>query len=114
MLKFLTLEKIMFIKLQCSLVNLLPKRVVMEDLNISGMMKNRHLSKAIQEQCFYEFIRHLSAFSKSSTRKVHDDLSEHLVRVVGIALCLVYHSYAVDDFRVLVVEFHVSLIIAER
>ena len=42
-----------------SLVNLLPKRVVMEDLNISGMMKNRHLSKAIQEQCFYEFIRQM-------------------------------------------------------
>ena len=41
------------------LVSLLPKRVVMEDLNISGMMKNRHLSKAIQEQCFYEFIRQM-------------------------------------------------------
>ena len=34
-----------------------PYRVVMEDLNVSGMMKNKHLSKAIQEQCFYEFIR---------------------------------------------------------
>ena len=31
----------------------------MEDLNVSGMMKNRHLSKAIQEQCFYEFIRQM-------------------------------------------------------
>ena len=39
------------------LVSLLPKRVVMEDLNVTGMMKNRHLSKAIQEQCFGEFIR---------------------------------------------------------
>jgi len=39
------------------LVNKLPKRITMEDLNVSGMMKNRHLSKAIQEQCFYEFIR---------------------------------------------------------
>jgi len=38
------------------LIELLPKRVVMEDLNISGMMKNRHLSKAIGEQCFSEFI----------------------------------------------------------
>jgi putative transposase len=42
-----------------TLVSLLPKRVVMEDLNVSGMMKNRHLSKAIQEQCFYEFIRQM-------------------------------------------------------
>lgn len=46
---------------QCthSLVAMLPFRVVMEYLNVSGMMKNRHLSKAIQEQCFYEFIRQM-------------------------------------------------------
>ena len=42
-----------------TIVSLLPKRVVMEDLNVTGMMKNRHLSKAIQEQCFYEWIRQL-------------------------------------------------------
>lgn len=41
------------------LVLLLPKRIVMEDLNVQGMMKNRHLSKAVQEQCFYEFIRQM-------------------------------------------------------
>lgn len=41
------------------LVSLLPKRVVMEDLNVTGMMKNSHLSKAIQEQCFAEFIRQM-------------------------------------------------------
>ena len=41
------------------LVNELPYRIVMEDLNISGMMKNKHLSKAIAEQCFYEFIRQI-------------------------------------------------------
>ena len=34
-----------------------PNRVVMEDLNISGMMKNKHLSKKIQEQCFHKFIQ---------------------------------------------------------
>ena len=32
-----------------------PSRIVIEDLNISGMMKNRHLSKAIQNQMFYKF-----------------------------------------------------------
>ena len=42
-----------------SVVKLKPYRVVMEDLNISGMMKNKHLSKAIQEQKFYEFIRQM-------------------------------------------------------
>ena len=31
-------------------------RIVMEDLNIKGMMKNKHLSKTISEQCFYKFI----------------------------------------------------------
>lgn len=32
-----------------------PSRVVMETLNVKGMMKNRHLSKAIAEQCLYDF-----------------------------------------------------------
>lgn len=39
------------------LVKTKPSRIVIEDLNIAGMMKNRHLSKAIAEQCFYKFIR---------------------------------------------------------
>lgn len=42
-----------------SLVELLPRKVVMEDLNVSGMMKNKHLSRAIGEQNFYEFIRQM-------------------------------------------------------
>lgn len=36
-----------------------PYQVVMEDLNVSGMMKNKHLSKAIASQGFYEFIRQM-------------------------------------------------------
>ena len=32
-----------------------PSRVVMEDLNIKGMMKNKHLSEAVAEQCLYNF-----------------------------------------------------------
>lgn len=46
---------------QCThaLVSLLPFRVVMEDLNIQGMMKNRYLARAIQEQCLSEFIRQM-------------------------------------------------------
>lgn len=42
-----------------TLISMKPRKVVMEDLNVQGMMKNRHLSKAIQEQCFYEFIRQM-------------------------------------------------------
>ena len=32
-----------------------PSRIVMEDLNIKGMMKNKHLSKTVAEQCLYNF-----------------------------------------------------------
>ena len=36
-----------------------PSFICIEDLNVSGMMKNRHLSKAIQQQGFYEFKRQI-------------------------------------------------------
>ena len=42
-----------------ALVSMLPQTVVMEDLNVSGMMKNRHLAKAIKDQCLCEFIRQM-------------------------------------------------------
>ena len=32
-----------------------PSHISVEDLNVSGMMKNRHLSKAVASQKFYEF-----------------------------------------------------------
>lgn len=36
-----------------------PSRIVMETLNIKGMMKNKHLSKAIGQQKLYEFKRQI-------------------------------------------------------
>lgn len=36
-----------------------PSFIVIEDLNVKGMMKNKHLSKAIQNQCFHEIRRQL-------------------------------------------------------
>lgn len=36
-----------------------PMYITIEDLNVSGMMKNKHLSKAIQNQSLYEFTRQL-------------------------------------------------------
>ena len=36
-----------------------PSFICVEDLNVRGMMKNRHLSKAVQQQCFYEFRRQI-------------------------------------------------------
>ena len=37
-----------------------PSQIQIEDLNIKGMMKNKHLSKAIQEQCLSTFVNYLT------------------------------------------------------
>lgn len=36
-----------------------PSFICIENLNVSGMMKNKHLSKAVQQQKFYEFRRQI-------------------------------------------------------
>ena len=41
------------------IIKLNPYRVVMEGLNVSGMMKNKHLAEKIAEQKFYEFKRQM-------------------------------------------------------
>ena len=41
-----------------------PSFICIEDLNVSGMMKNRHLAKAIQQQSFYEFRKMIEYKSK--------------------------------------------------
>ena len=41
-----------------------PSFICIEDLNVKGMMKNRHLSKAVQQQGFYEFRRKMEYKSK--------------------------------------------------
>ena len=43
-----------------------PSHITIEDLNVSGMMKNRHLSKAIASQKFYEFKTKLLAKCKEN------------------------------------------------
>jgi putative transposase len=42
-----------------SIIKLKPYRVVMEDLNVIGLMKNKHLAEKIAEQKFYEFVRQM-------------------------------------------------------
>ena len=42
-------------KIVSEIVKTKPSYVTIEDLNVSGMMKNRHLSKAVASQKFYEF-----------------------------------------------------------
>ena len=36
-----------------------PSQIVMEDLNVKGMMKNKHLAEAVAKQKFYEFKRQI-------------------------------------------------------
>ena len=36
-----------------------PSYITIEDLNVKGMMKNKHLSKAVQQQGFREFRRQI-------------------------------------------------------
>ena len=43
-----------------------PSHITIEDLNVSGMMKNRHLSKAVASQKFYEFKTKLLAKCKEN------------------------------------------------
>lgn len=42
------------------LVRTTPKKIVIEDLNVRGMLKNKHLSKAISNQCFNKFRQYLT------------------------------------------------------
>ena len=48
------------------IVNRKPRFICIEDLNVSGMMKNRHLSKAVQSQGFFEFRKQLEYKCKNN------------------------------------------------
>lgn len=47
-----------------------PSQIVMEDLNVKGMMKNKYLSEAIAKQKFYEFKRQIQYKSEMYGIKV--------------------------------------------
>ena len=49
-----------------------PSFIALEDLNIKGMMKNKHLSKAIQEQGLYDFKCKLSYKAEWNNIKIVD------------------------------------------
>ena len=51
-------------KIIAEIVKTKPSYITIEDLNVSGMMKNRHLSKAVASQKFYEFKTKLQAKCK--------------------------------------------------
>ena len=48
------------------MVKIKPSYITIEDLNVSGMMKNKHLSKAVASQKFYEFRTKLQAKCKEN------------------------------------------------
>ena len=41
------------------IINRKPMFIVVENLNVKGMMKNKYLAEKIAEQCFYEFYRQI-------------------------------------------------------
>lgn len=47
-----------------------PSFIVLEDLNVKGMMKNRHLAKAVQQQNFAEFATILEYKAKQNNIKI--------------------------------------------
>ena len=51
-------------KIIAEIVKTKPSHITIEDLNVSGMMKNKHLSKAVALQKFYEFKTKLQAKCK--------------------------------------------------
>ena len=53
-------------KIIAEIVKTKPSHITIEDLNVSGMMKNRHLSKAVASQKFYEFKTKLLAKCKET------------------------------------------------
>ena len=53
-------------KIIAEIVKTKPSYITIEDLNVSGMMKNKHLSKAVASQKFYEFKTKLQAKCKEN------------------------------------------------
>lgn len=43
-----------------NIVKTKPYRIVIEDLNISGMMKNKHLSDSVRKQCLHKFRKYIT------------------------------------------------------
>ena len=54
-LRNIRIEYVKFVVNSLVKANNLPEFISIEDLNVRGMMQNRHLSKAIQQQNFYYF-----------------------------------------------------------
>ena len=67
------------------IINRKPKYIVLEDLNVKGMMKNKHLSEAVAGQCFYEFYRQIEY--KSSWNNIKFIIADRLYASSKICSC---------------------------
>lgn len=67
------------------IINRKPKFIVLEDLNVKGMMKNKHLSEVIAEQCFYEFYRQIEY--KSSWNNIKFIIADRFYASSKICSC---------------------------
>ena len=57
-------------KIICEVIKQKPSFITLEDLNVSGMMKNRHLAKAVAQQKFYEFRTKLTSKANQNNIEV--------------------------------------------
>lgn len=67
------------------IINRKPKFIVLEDLNVKGIMKNKHLSEAVAEQCFYEFYRQIEY--KSSWNNIKFIIADRFYASSKICSC---------------------------
>lgn len=67
------------------IINRKPKFIVLEDLNVKGMIKNKHLSEVIAEQCFYEFYRQIEY--KSSWNNIKFIIADRFYASSKICSC---------------------------
>ena len=67
------------------IINRKPKFIVLEDLNVKRMMKNKHLSEVIAEQCFYEFYRQIEY--KSSWNNIKFIIADRFYASSKICSC---------------------------
>lgn len=67
------------------IINRKPKFIVLEDLNVKVMMKNKHLSEAVAEQCFYEFYRQIEY--KSSWNNIKFIIADRFYASSKICSC---------------------------
>ncbi|UZW14218.1 RNA-guided endonuclease TnpB family protein [Clostridium pasteurianum] len=75
-------------KVVSDLINQKPRFITIEDLNIKGMMKNRHLAKSVSQQKFYEFRTKL--ISKAKQNDIEIRLADRFYASSKICSCCGY------------------------